>query len=61
VTNWRSDAEKVHIVEQCRLALRCSGRETHEVHAAGVQHQCAHGRYLARVLEGRLPAAELSR
>lgn len=42
-----------------RLTLRCSGREKHKVHAAGVEHHRAHGRYRARVLEGRWPAAEL--
>jgi hypothetical protein len=42
-----------------RLTLRCSGPEKHKVHAAGDQHSRAHGRYRARVLGGRWPAAEL--
>jgi hypothetical protein len=42
-----------------RLTLRCSGREKHKVHAAGVQRHRAHGRCRARVLERQWPAAEL--
>jgi hypothetical protein len=38
-------------------ALQRTGE--HKVHAAGVQRRRAQGRYCARVLEGRWPAAEL--